>query len=88
MFSAEKELDPAQFFGISGQGLGIFLLGKGQNVYFLYPGYNTPGATCVLIASPVMGRGAVIMTNSATGLQLSLEVLAAIANEYGWRPVQ
>lgn len=88
MFSVQKELDPAQFFGISGQGLGIFLVGKGQNVYFLYPGYNTPGATCVLIASTVTGKGAVIMTNGAAGLQLSLEILPAIAKEYVWPAVQ
>jgi CubicO group peptidase (beta-lactamase class C family) len=88
MFSTQKELDSSQFFGISGQGMGTFLVGKGQNVYFLYPGYNTPGATCVLIASPVTGKGAVIMTNSAAGLQLSLEILPAITSEYGWPAVQ
>ncbi len=88
MFSVEKELAPAQFFGISAQGLGVFLMGKGQNVYFLYAGHNAPGATSVLIASPVTGKGAVIMTNGVADLQLSLEILPAIANEYNWQPAQ
>jgi CubicO group peptidase (beta-lactamase class C family) len=88
MFSVEKELDPSQLFGISAQALGVFLMGKGQNLYFLYAGHNAPGATSVLIASPVTGKGAVVMTNGVAGLQLSLEILPAIANEYGWRPVQ
>jgi len=88
MFSAQLEIDPNQFFGLSGQGLGAFLMGAGENFYFTYPGHNAPGATCMLIASPGTGKGAVIMTNGVNGLQLSLEILAALGNEYDWLPVQ
>lgn len=88
MFSAQLELDPNQSFGLSGQGLGVFLMGAGDNFYFAYPGHNAPGATCVLIASPVTGKGAVIMTNGVMGLQLSLEILAALGDEYDWPAVQ
>jgi CubicO group peptidase (beta-lactamase class C family) len=84
MFDPELALDVNQYFGMSGQGLGVFLMDVGQHRYFLYPGQNNPGATCLLIASPDTGKGAVIMTNGAAGLQLSLEILAAIVNEYGW----
>jgi CubicO group peptidase (beta-lactamase class C family) len=78
-----QELDPAQFFGMSG-GLGVFLVGSGENLYFTQPGHNAPGTTCVLVASPVTGKGAVIMTNGAAGLQLSLEILPALVNTYHW----
>jgi CubicO group peptidase (beta-lactamase class C family) len=88
MFSAQLELDPNQFFGFSGQGLGVFLMGAGDNFYFTYPGHNAPGATCMLIASPNTGKGAVIMTNGVNGLQLSMEILAALGDEYDWPPVQ
>ncbi len=88
MLSAQLELDPNQFFGFSGQGLGVFLMDAGDNFYFSYPGHNAPGATCVLIASPSTGKGAVIMTNGVNGLQLSLEILAAFGDEYGWPAVQ
>ncbi|NIO49780.1 MAG: serine hydrolase [Candidatus Aminicenantes bacterium] len=88
MFSVQLEIDPNQFFGLSGQGLGVFLMGVGDNFYFTYPGHNAPGATCVLIASPGTGKGAVIMTNGVNGLQLSLEILAAVGDEYDWPAVQ
>lgn len=88
MFSPQLKLDPNQFFGFSGQGLGVFLMGEGDNFYFTYPGHNAPGATCILIASPDTGKGAVIMTNGVNGLQLSLEILAALGDEYGWPAVQ
>jgi CubicO group peptidase (beta-lactamase class C family) len=88
MFSSQLEIDPNQFFGLSGQGLGVFLMGAGDNFYFTYPGHNAPGATCMLIASPNTGKAAVIMTNGVNGLQLSLEILAALGNEYSWPTVQ
>ena len=88
MFSVQLELDPNQFFGFSGQGLGVFIMGDGDNFYFTYPGHNAPGATCMLIASPGTGKGAVIMTNGVNGLQLSLEIIAALGNEYAWPTVQ
>jgi CubicO group peptidase (beta-lactamase class C family) len=88
IFSAQLKLDPNQFFGFSGQGLGGFLMGEGENFYFTYPGHNAPGATCILIASPDMGKGAVIMTNGVNGLQLSLEILAPLGDEYDWPGVQ
>jgi len=88
MFSVQLEIDPKQWFGFSGQGLGVFLMGAGENLYFIYPGHNAPGTTCMLIASPVTGKGAVIMTNGVMGLQLSLEILAAVVDEYDWPAVQ
>ena len=84
MFRAEAELNPAEFEGISGQGLGLFLFGKGRQKYFLHHGHNSPGANCVLIGSQTTGQGAVIMTNGMRGIPLSGQIVSAIAREYGW----
>lgn len=84
MYNAELAIDDQQYFGMTGQGLGVFLMDVGHHRYLLYPGFNEPGATCMLIASPDTGSGVVIMTNGAAGLQLSLEILAAVVNEYAW----
>ncbi len=84
MCNVECELDPAALGGISGQGLGVFLVGSGENQYFLYAGFNEPGSTSLIIANSATGKGAVIMTNGAAGLPLSFEIIAALAREYGW----
>ncbi len=88
MFNAELKLDPAKFGGISAAGLGVFLLGEEQRLHFLFPGYNMPGASCMLIASPVTGKGAIIMTNGNKGEILALEILTAIMKEYHWPSIR
>jgi CubicO group peptidase (beta-lactamase class C family) len=84
MFRTEAELNPAEFEGISGQGLGVFLFSKGQQRYFLHHGHNSPGANCVLIGSQTTGQGAVIMTNGMRGIPLSYQIVSSISKEYGW----
>jgi len=84
MLSPEIELDPEKFFGLSGQGLGFFLMDTGQEFYFIHPGENAPGATCMLIAAPETGQGTVIMTNGLNGSMLQYETMLSIAVEYGW----
>jgi hypothetical protein len=84
MFRTEAELNPAEFEGISGQGLGVFLFSKGQQQYFLHHGHNSPGANCVLIGSQTTGQGAVIMTNGMRGIPLSYQIVSSISKEYGW----
>jgi CubicO group peptidase (beta-lactamase class C family) len=44
----------------------------------------TWGSTAILLVYPETGQGAVVMTNSATGSNLRIEVLLSIAAEYGW----
>jgi CubicO group peptidase (beta-lactamase class C family) len=84
MFRPELELDPSILgMPISG-GLGVFLSGTGETLSFLHPGDNWPGASCWLVGFPELGKGAVIMTNGAKGNLLAMEVIAAIAKEYGW----
>ena len=84
MFRTEAELNPAEFEGISNQGLGLFLFSKGQQLYFLHHGHNSPGANCVLIGSRTTGQGAVIMTNGMRGIPLSYQIVSSISKEYGW----
>jgi hypothetical protein len=84
MLTREADLDPTEFGGPVGQGLGVMLLGEGQTLHFLHPGGNDPGANCWVIASPTTGQGAVIMTNGAAGEALMLEMLASLAHHYRW----
>lgn len=80
----ELELDPNMFGVAIAEGLGVFLHGESQNISFLHPGGNYPGANCWLIGFPESGKGAVIMTNGSMGEVLAIEILAAIKNEYDW----
>lgn len=84
MFTVERILNPAEFEGLSGQGLGIFLFGQGENKFFLHHGHNNPGANCMFVGSTTKGQGAVIMTNGMYGLDLCVEILSSIAKEYHW----
>lgn len=81
-----KELDPdPKIFGLpAGEGLGASPMGEGHDLSFTHPGGNDPGTTCWLVGYPELGKGAVIMANGAKGDLLSLEILPAISNEYGW----
>jgi hypothetical protein len=86
MFSKQVDLDPNQFGGIiDAEGMGVFLKKEGKNLYFVHAGHNYPGATSLIMASPVTGKGAVIMTNSAKGDLLQLEILTAVSNVYNWK---
>jgi len=86
ILTAELELAPDQFYGVgyTGQGLGVFLLEKGGNIYFSHPGSNAPGFNCMFLANAATGQGAVVMTNGAMGLFLAMEFLAALISEYHW----
>jgi CubicO group peptidase (beta-lactamase class C family) len=86
MFHKELDLDPKLFGFPLGEGLGVMLMGKGNDFSFAHPGSNFPGTTCWLVGYPELGKGAVIMANGANGDALSLEILPAIATEYGWPP--
>jgi len=85
MLSRKLELDPSIFGGTRfDQGLGVFLRGDGNNLFFGHNGDNYPGATCLLGSIPTQGKGIIIMTNSANGLPLMLEILSKIESEYNW----
>ena len=84
MFQPQVELDP-QLLGMPlADGLGVLLHGQGDDLSFLHPGDNWPGLSCWLVGFPESGKGAVIMTNGARGNLLAMEIVRAIADEYGW----
>jgi len=84
MFGKELDLDPAILGFPMSEGLGVFLRGEGRALEFLHPGDNIPGSSCWLVGYPETGQGAVIMANGAKGNMLAMEILPAIAKEYGW----
>jgi hypothetical protein len=87
MLTPEVNLNPKDWSfwgGLTGQGLGIFVIESDKEVFFTHPGVNMPGATCNLIGCAETGQGAVIMTNGINGGLLSLEILFSIAQEYEW----
>ena len=83
MLSRAVDLDPLMFGVQLGAGLGVLLHGEGEEFKFAHPGSNLPGANCWLIGWPEKGLGAVIMTNGASGEVLALEIISAVAGEYG-----
>jgi CubicO group peptidase (beta-lactamase class C family) len=66
-----------------GYGLGFILKGSGQDFQFSHSGGNE-GFRCYLMAYPERGQGAVIMTNSDLGSNLTPEILRSLSVEYGW----
>ena len=84
MLTATLPLDPAKFFGFTGQGLGMFLLEADDNLFFTHPGTNMPGAVCFMAGSPTTGQGLVIMSNGIQAELLHLEILYGVAKLFDW----
>jgi len=62
---------------VSGNGGGLVLMKRGQNVG--YQGY--------LILYPAAGQGLVVMTNSDNGSTFAAALISRAAKAYGWPPV-
>jgi CubicO group peptidase (beta-lactamase class C family) len=45
---------------------------------------GTWGSNSIIWFEPQIGKGAVVMTNSASGSLLRFEILLSIASAYGW----
>ncbi len=84
MITPVLNLDPTKFFGMTDQGLGMFIIDNGKNKFFTHPGTNWPGATCLPIICAETGQGAIIITNGIRGELLQSEIMNSIAREYGW----
>ncbi|WP_019507344.1 serine hydrolase [Pleurocapsa sp. PCC 7319] len=67
---------------IGGWGLG-FKIPEENLERFAHAGANE-GYQCLMLAEKNTGRGAVIMTNSDCGIELGLEIIASIKQEYDW----
>jgi CubicO group peptidase (beta-lactamase class C family) len=63
--------------------LGFFLNSSGRYRRINHDGANV-GYRCQMVLYPELGCGAVILTNADEGNDLVQELLASIAEEYGW----
>ena len=84
MITPALDLDPTKFLGMTGQGLGIFIIDNGKNKFFTHPGTNWPGTTCLPIICAETGQGAIVITNGIRGELLHSEIMNSIAVEYDW----
>jgi CubicO group peptidase (beta-lactamase class C family) len=84
MFTCQRKLNPREFEGLNGQGIGVFLFGQDENEFFMHHGHNNPGANCLFVGSINKGKGVVIMTNGMYGLILAAEIMSSVAKEYNW----
>jgi len=64
-------------------GFAFFIEDAGDNLFFHMKGKNE-GFECFMVAYPVRGEGAVVMTNSANGSYLIEEILRGISAAYEW----
>jgi CubicO group peptidase (beta-lactamase class C family) len=84
MLTSQYTINPAQFFGWTGQGLGTFLIEENNQLFFTHPGTNAPGSTCMILCDVKQGKGVVLMANSINGELLNLRLLYALVKEYKW----
>lgn len=86
MLGVTRRIRPEEFYGLEGYayGLGVFLLGEEPDRYVVGPGTNNPGASCMIVANPETGQGAILMTNGMQGLLLNLQMAAGVALVYDW----
>jgi CubicO group peptidase (beta-lactamase class C family) len=71
----------------AGYGLGLGLDGGGPGANFGHGGSNE-GFRCQMTALLESGRGVVVMTNGDNGSALAMEIIRAVAQEYGWPAFQ
>ena len=64
-------------------GLGVQLQDTSQGPKVWHTG-GTWGSCSVMWFYPQIGKGAVVMANSASGSLLRFEILLSIASAYGW----
>lgn len=65
-------------------GLGFYLDGKTDNLYFSHNGNNV-GFQANFIAHTQKGYGVIVLTNSDAGNSLIKEIFTAVSNQYGWQ---
>ncbi|HQA67142.1 MAG TPA: hypothetical protein PK801_02385, partial [Aggregatilineales bacterium] len=68
-------------------GLGVFVEGTGHDCRIFSQGWGA-GFQCMVVAYPLLGTGAVVMTNSDPGRPqshaLTGEIMRAIGHAYRW----
>jgi len=64
-------------------GLGVFLLGKGETLRFVHNGRDE-GFDAIMTGYALRGQGAVILINVNDDSGAIARILEAIAHEYQW----
>jgi len=72
---------------LGGYGLGLGVQGSGPTLRFSHGG-SDEGYESFFLAYAGTGNGAVVMTNGQQGSPLAMEIVRAIAREYGWPDLQ
>lgn len=85
MFEPEVDLDPEIFGGIQfSEALGLQVKETDEGLFIFRIGYNTPGAGACMVGYPDQGKGAVIMSNSANGIDICIQTLMVLLITNGW----
>jgi hypothetical protein len=63
-------------------GLGFAVNGEGDSLRFEHGGSNQ-GFRAFFMATAQTGKGVIVMTNGENGAELAMEILRAVAREYG-----
>ncbi|HUU78748.1 MAG TPA: serine hydrolase domain-containing protein [candidate division Zixibacteria bacterium] len=84
MLTRVVPLDPLKMWGLTGQGLGVFLSEWNDTFFLDHKGSNYPGSSGVMMANPKSGQGVVIMANGVNGHELFESIKFTVAQEYGW----
>jgi len=71
---------------VDNQGLGLKLGDDGKDRFYFYHRGAVEGFQTYMVAYPLKGQGAVIMTNGDEGWPLIQEIVKSISIEYKWVP--
>jgi len=81
--SAKSMLTP----GLGNWGVGVELGGSGRDFHFTHGGDDW-GFKANFMAWPEGGRAVVVMANGDDGMVVAVELMQAVAREYGWKGLE
>jgi hypothetical protein len=73
--------------GLGGWGIGVAVGGAGEDFSFSHGGDDW-GFKANLVAWPKGGRAVVAMANGDDGMVVVMELMQAVAREYGWKGLE
>jgi hypothetical protein len=73
--------------GLGGWGIGVAVAGSGEDLNFSHGGDDW-GFKANLVAWPKGGRAVVAMANGDDGMVVVMELMQAVAREYGWKGLE
>ncbi len=84
MFKTVAPIPPEALGLPLNMGLGVLLDNETENFAILHPGHSYPGTVFVFFAFPKQKSGVVVAANGNIGDRLYLEIIATLADKYGW----